>query len=145
MDRISTKVALTKRNIFTEDIRCVLCEEGEETVDHVFSGCGFSTGVWDIVSKWCGIPNYFTFSLKDVMELHNVQGISTTHKEIVRGVIIASCWRLWKARNEFIFENKVLKVVEIVADIKALTYLWYSNSNNSEGLDSENRYKLYLM
>ncbi|MFS7941805.1 hypothetical protein Hanom_Chr06g00480691 [Helianthus anomalus] len=53
-------------------------------------------GVWDSVSKWCGIPNCFAFSLKDVMELHKVHGMSTLHKEIVRGVVIVCCWRLWK-------------------------------------------------
>ena len=70
LDRLPTKIELVKRNVFTEDCLCALCEEGEETVDHIFTGCVFAARVWNGTSLWCGIPNIFAFSTKDLVNLH---------------------------------------------------------------------------
>ena len=36
----------------------------------------------------------------------------------------ATIWVLWKARNDKIFNNRNPEVVDIVEDIKVLTWLW---------------------
>ncbi|KAM0016914.1 putative reverse transcriptase zinc-binding domain-containing protein [Helianthus debilis subsp. tardiflorus] len=113
MNRIPTKQALSRRNIFVEDNLCVLCEDGEETVEHLFSACGVSTKAWEGIARWCGIPS-FIFSLADLMELHKLETLSNPLKEIIKGVVIIFCWRVWKARNEKIFEHKNFSIAEIV-------------------------------
>ncbi|KAI7755632.1 hypothetical protein M8C21_002699 [Ambrosia artemisiifolia] len=30
------------------------------------------------------------------------------------------CWRVWKARNNLIFEEKKLKIAEVILDIKSI-------------------------
>ncbi|XP_076898219.1 uncharacterized protein LOC143551729 [Bidens hawaiensis] len=126
LDRLPTKSTLRRKNIHSDNALCVLCEDGEESVDHMFTGCGFSIGVWECILRRRGLPMFFfAFSLKDLMEIHNMYGLSTFQKDIVRGMAIACCWRIWKARSEQNFENKRCKVVEIIADVKALTFLWW--------------------
>ncbi|XP_021975427.1 uncharacterized protein LOC110870555 [Helianthus annuus] len=84
-------------------------------------------------------------NLMDDMELHRVQGLSPIRKKIVRGVMIVCCWRLWKARNERVFENKDAKVVEVVAEVKALSFLWYNNRHDSKKMDWKSWCNMYMM
>ncbi|KAM0031085.1 putative reverse transcriptase zinc-binding domain-containing protein [Helianthus debilis subsp. tardiflorus] len=109
LDHLPTKLALRRRNIHEDNALCVLCEDGEESVDHLFTGCGIFMGVWEGILRWCGLPNFFASSLKDVVEIHNMDGLSNLRKEIVRGAVIACCWRIWKTRNEQIFRTNNAK------------------------------------
>ncbi|XP_035838182.1 uncharacterized protein LOC118485815 [Helianthus annuus] len=95
MDRISTKLALTRRRIYIQDVSCSLCETMDEDVAHLFTGCGFSFGVWSAVGNWCKIALIFAFDFKDLLAIHNqVQGDKWA-KKVVRGIIMISCWDLW--------------------------------------------------
>ncbi|XP_022014457.1 uncharacterized protein LOC110913948 [Helianthus annuus] len=87
LDRLPTKTTLSRTDIHMENTLCAFCEDGEETVVHVFTGCGFSMGVWDAILRWCGIPNFFAFSLKYVMDMPKINGLSPVRKEIIRGEV----------------------------------------------------------
>ncbi|XP_076927656.1 uncharacterized protein LOC143591291 [Bidens hawaiensis] len=145
LDHLPTKAALRRRNTNTDNSVCVFCNDGEETVDHIFMACGFATGAWEGVLRWCGLPNFFVFSVKDLMELHKSKGILLVKKEILKGMVMICCWRIWKAKNEHIFNNKRCKVVDIVADIKAYGFLWYKNRHNVSVSDWNSWCNLYLM
>ncbi|KAJ0752067.1 putative reverse transcriptase zinc-binding domain-containing protein [Helianthus annuus] len=103
LDRLTTKLALRRRNIHADNALCVLCEDGEELVDHLFTGCGIYGGVGRHIKVVWSTQFFFASSLKDVVEIHNTDGLSNLRKEIVRGAVIACCLRIWKARNEQFF------------------------------------------
>ncbi|MFS8029189.1 putative reverse transcriptase zinc-binding domain-containing protein [Helianthus anomalus] len=127
MERIPTKLALTRRRIFIQDVSCSLCETGEEDVNHLFTGCGFSFGVWSAVGKWCKLAPIFAFEFKDLLAIHSqVQGDKWA-KKVVKGIIMITCWALWKARNSKVFERVNPKVIEVVAMVKSLPFLWLKN------------------
>ena len=46
-------------------------------------------------------------------------------QDILYGVIILTCWRIWKARNEKVFTSKDTNVAQIISDVKSLGYLWF--------------------
>ncbi|PWA81382.1 reverse transcriptase domain, Reverse transcriptase zinc-binding domain protein [Artemisia annua] len=127
MDRIPTMTALRRRNIVVGDGFCTLCGEAEETTDHIFTACSVASGVWGGISSWCKIPPLFMFSFKDVFQLINHLDGSKTRKEVIYGLLILTCWCLWKARNDKIFNNREANVVHIVSDVKVLGFLWYSS------------------
>ncbi|KAF5753621.1 putative RNA-directed DNA polymerase [Helianthus annuus] len=56
-------------------------------------------------------------------------------KEMVYGILIVSCWRIWKARNDKAFSNIAPDVVKIVADVKALGFLWYKSRYKKDTVD----------
>ncbi|XP_021996298.1 uncharacterized protein LOC110893499 [Helianthus annuus] len=120
-------MALVRRNILMDNQLCVWCDIEEETVEHIFTGCVISAGVWNGVSRWCRIPDIFAFHVKDLVNMHEVCGTSGIKKAVLHGVIIIACWILWRARNDKIFSNKESKVVDLVADIKTLGFLWYKH------------------
>ena len=127
LDRLPTKTALARRNIMVDNLSCVWCQFYDESIEHLLTGCATVTGVWDKIASWCGIPRPFLFHVKDVVLIHEQSGISGIKKEVLHGIIIITSWRLWRARNEKIFNGLDTNVVKLVADIKALGYLWYKN------------------
>ncbi|XP_022020292.1 uncharacterized protein LOC110920387 [Helianthus annuus] len=134
-DRIPTKTALKRRNIDVGNLICTLCGDHEESLNRKFSGCGYSMGVWQGIAKWCGIPPVYLFGIKDEVELHKYFKREKTKKQVMQGIAILTCWRIWKARNEMVFSNKKRNVVEIVADIKTLGFLWFRSRRNTILID----------
>ncbi|KAJ0790592.1 putative 7-deoxyloganetin glucosyltransferase [Helianthus annuus] len=127
MDRIPTKKALSRRNVNCGDGLCSFCEEFEETVDHIFTACLVATGVWNAIARWVGLPQFYFFSVADILHMEYTSSWSKEKKMALHGVLVISCWRIWRARNERIFKNERRTAVDIVADIKALGFLWFSS------------------
>ncbi|KAJ0805638.1 putative RNA-directed DNA polymerase [Helianthus annuus] len=145
LDRLPTKLALRRRSINVEDMGCSLCGEGVETVDHLFTACSVSCGVWSVVSNWCKVPQIFAFTFKDLLELgSNISG-SIAKKKAFYGVVIIVCWRIWKARNDKIFSNKSTKVMDMVSDVKAFCFLWFRNRCKRYEVDWEEWCRFDLM
>ncbi|PWA91287.1 cellulose synthase-like protein G3 [Artemisia annua] len=69
----------------------------------------------------------FVFHAHDLVEMHEHCGAFGIKKMVLHGNIIIACWRMWRARNEKNFSNKDPNVVEMVADIKTLGFLWYKH------------------
>uniref|UniRef100_A0A251UDF3 Putative RNA-directed DNA polymerase, eukaryota, Reverse transcriptase zinc-binding domain protein n=1 Tax=Helianthus annuus TaxID=4232 RepID=A0A251UDF3_HELAN len=126
LNKLATMDALRKRNMAGDDCYCVLCGEVEETVDHLFISCGFSSTIWALISLWCKIPNIFAFSIKDLLDLHEDVGGSERKRAAIQGIIRIGCWCIWKARNDHKFNNKEIKVEGIIRDIKSFGFFWYS-------------------
>ncbi|KAJ0615775.1 putative reverse transcriptase zinc-binding domain-containing protein [Helianthus annuus] len=125
LDRLPTKLALARRNIVVGNLFCVWCDAYDESIEHVLTGCFMAMGVWNEISTWCKIPRPFVFYVNDLVHLHEHSGVSGVKKTIFHGIIIITCWRLWRARNDKLFNSKDPNVVELVAEIKSLGFLWY--------------------
>ncbi|KAJ0896018.1 putative reverse transcriptase zinc-binding domain-containing protein [Helianthus annuus] len=131
LDRLATM--LKRRNIDRGDPSCVLCGEGEELVEHLFTSCSIVSMLWPIISMWCKIPNILTFSVKDLPESHEHVGLKGNKKMVVQGIIKIGCWSIWKAMNDARFNNKVVKLEGIIREIKTVGFLWLnSRSKNIE-------------
>ncbi|PWA60030.1 RNA-directed DNA polymerase, eukaryota, Reverse transcriptase zinc-binding domain protein [Artemisia annua] len=124
MDRIPTRLALVRRGVNIQDVSCVNCDTGDESSMHTFTGCGITVIVWSFVERWCRLDPIIVFDVKDLLLIPDSVGGSKWAKKIVRGIIMTTCWVIWKARNAKVFEGVIPKVHEIVATIKSLSFLW---------------------
>ncbi|XP_076882090.1 uncharacterized protein LOC143530431 [Bidens hawaiensis] len=124
MDRASTLVGLTKRNVNAGSVVCRLCDEGEETSDHLLISCFYATMVWQFISNWCQIPPIYAFSVSDLLKVHKASILDRRKAKVLHAIILTTCWCIWKLRNELIFDNKSVNLSKIMEDIKALSYLW---------------------
>ncbi|XP_076913746.1 uncharacterized protein LOC143572474 [Bidens hawaiensis] len=127
LDRLPTKTALGRRNIPVDNQLCVWCNNNEESIEHILTGCSISAGIWNGVSTWCKVPGMILFHVNDLVSMHDHCRVSGNKKTILHGIIIIACWRMWRARNEKIFSSKEPNVVEMIADIKTLGFLWYKH------------------
>lgn len=127
LNRIPTVEALRKRNIQVDYAGCVLCAGSEETVDHLVAECQFSNGVWSGIARWCRIPPIFLFSAKDIHVVAEHSGYSKSKKDIIHGILVITLWRIWKARNEKVFRDTNVSIVQVIADVKGLSFLWFTS------------------
>ncbi|XP_022020207.1 uncharacterized protein LOC110920297 [Helianthus annuus] len=135
MDRIPTRDALRKRNIIIEDSLCPLCRSEEENTEHIFTSCFIASTVWNGINSWCKIPSILAFSTRDLLDFHTVLSGSERKKEAVQGIIIISCWCLWRARNNVGFSNSPIKIENILSEVKALGFLWFSLRSKHKGIE----------
>ncbi|KAJ0433652.1 putative RNA-directed DNA polymerase [Helianthus annuus] len=131
LERLPTKVALIKRNIHLENSNCIFCDDSDETAEHIFTGCFFSSAVWQAISTWCRLPVLYVCDLKDLTEIYKNMRLGSATKEMVQGLMIIGCWRIWKARNDRIFNDKKTKIAEVIADVKTYGYMWYTHRNRN--------------
>jgi ribonuclease HI len=88
--------------------RCILCKSASESTLHVFFHCSFIRAIWSnlssalkIISPWSGssIQDCFCTWFKD----NNIHKMLPVHL----------CWRVWKARNEAIFQERTPSIKRI--------------------------------
>ncbi|XP_021985657.1 uncharacterized protein LOC110881815 [Helianthus annuus] len=125
LDRIPTKEALMARRISLPSASCIFCNDVIETVDHLLVTCDFAQQVWTLILQWINIhlPR-FTLS---VIQLSEQILSHKTHKALKRAiwaVVAATCWNIWRTRNDFIFKHKSPQLTKLIGDIKAHSFLW---------------------
>ncbi|XP_022003819.1 uncharacterized protein LOC110901290 [Helianthus annuus] len=131
MDRIPTRLALQRRNMHLSDVSCGLCGAVDESSIHIFTACELSCGFWTAIGSWCKLGPIFAFDIKDLLLLP-AEKTSKESKKIIQGIVMVSMCVIWVARNEKIFRSKDVKIGELVAKVKSLSFLW---------LKSRSRYK----
>ncbi|PWA77373.1 RNA-directed DNA polymerase, eukaryota, Nucleotide-binding alpha-beta plait domain protein [Artemisia annua] len=135
---IPTSVSLMKRHVPVADPICQLCGFADESVDHIFTSCLVASVLWQGISQWCKVPYIYAFSFGDLLELHNFTGLKGMAKEVFQGLIVIGCWALWKARNELRFSNKPVNAGNILSEVKAVGFLWFSNRGRLKSISWEN-------
>ncbi|MFS7999078.1 hypothetical protein Hanom_Chr12g01161751 [Helianthus anomalus] len=96
-------------------------------IDHIVAECLYSNGVWCGIARWCRIPPIFLFSVHDIHVIAEHSGYSQPKKEVIRGILVITLWRIWKARNEKVFRETNVSIVQVIADVKVLSFLWFNS------------------
>ncbi|KAL8535673.1 hypothetical protein ACS0TY_011345 [Phlomoides rotata] len=104
-ERLPTKVNLRRRNVLSssDNLKCVLCGEKEETGSHIFFECDFSYKVWMPCFNWLGIST--ALHSKPWMNLLSQCYLFKWKRGRQNAISIWLCvvWMIWKYRNAFIF------------------------------------------
>ncbi|KAJ0590693.1 putative reverse transcriptase zinc-binding domain-containing protein [Helianthus annuus] len=127
MQRIPTKLALIRRSIPIQNSMCVLCESVDEDVAHLFTWCAFSLEVWAAIERWCKIPPIMAFDFEDLLRVQDHMAVDKWTKKIMRGIIMTTCWAIWRGRNDKVFKVSSPKVADIIAMVKSWSFLWLRN------------------
>ena len=117
----------------------------KESADHVFTSCLVASVLWQGISQWCKVSYIYAFSFGDLLELHNFVGLNGTAKEVFQGLISIGCWAIWKARNELRFSNKPVCASDILSEVKAVGYLWFSNRGRLKSISWDKWRKFCFM
>ncbi|KAJ0834140.1 putative reverse transcriptase zinc-binding domain-containing protein [Helianthus annuus] len=127
LERLPTKVELRNRNIPLQDDICPLCNSERESALHLFTSCQFVSIVWMKIFRWCKVPDMFAFSVRDILEFHRFCGLNGWPLVAFKGIVIITCWQVWKTRNDLVFSNVSRKIEEVVSAIKSIGFLWFKN------------------
>ncbi|XP_076908456.1 uncharacterized protein LOC143565350 [Bidens hawaiensis] len=135
MERISTRLALVRRNIRIHDTLCPLCDAVTESAGHLFIDCSFAFQVWQAVWSWCSIQQPMFRNVKDMLLLPSLGKQNKWYKRILSGIMMIVFWTIWKTRNKKVFEGSSSKVIEVVALVKSVSFFWLRNRSNFKDLE----------
>jgi hypothetical protein len=106
-NRCWTADRLARKGLSHPD-RCPLCEQEDETINHLLSACMFARQFWYDLLACFGMP-------AAVPQAHNVgfyswwqQARDRLHTSVQRGfdsLVVLGAWTIWMARNDAVFNG----------------------------------------
>jgi hypothetical protein len=105
-NRVLTWDNLRRRGFIGPSI-CALCQQQEETKEHLFNRCPFSQSIWDQGAQIMRRSNQNRSNISDTIE--NWDSITYNNPllnyiwQLLPGFIL---WKIWKERNKRIFHSK---------------------------------------
>lgn len=103
---------------------CYLCDQHEETIDHLLASCPVAREVWFFVlSAFHKQLPVATDSIRDWWERIRVL-FSSAQRLGVDSLFALVAWTLWKERNARCFRGAVTPIAEILQTIRAEASLW---------------------
>ncbi|XP_074265928.1 uncharacterized protein LOC141588381 [Silene latifolia] len=113
MNALNTRYKL-KRIGVSDSSLCCICEQEEETVHHLFFDCAYSRKVMGGISEWLGLNMVRTDTLQWVLKCRH----SRLRKRLLKAVVSACVYGIWKQRNACRLEYKIHRPEYIVTDIR---------------------------
>ncbi|MCH79823.1 LINE-1 reverse transcriptase like [Trifolium medium] len=124
-DRVPTKDNLCLRGILpTSGGGCIWCGIESEMSSHLFLHCKVALEVWYEIFKWLGVVIVVPPNIMCLFACLSEAEKSNKVKKGFRLVWHTSIWLIWKARNDFIFNNVGTNSSELVEAIKVLSWKW---------------------
>ena len=127
-NRVWTADRLAKRNLPHPE-SCPLCDQEDETINHLLVGCVFARQVWSLVLHQFGLLHLAPQSAVTRFSGWWKRSTAAIPKEARKGLnslIILVAWEIWKHRNTCVFDNKWPSVQEVLRSISAEGVLWCS-------------------
>ncbi|KAK1423484.1 hypothetical protein QVD17_18787 [Tagetes erecta] len=136
LNRLPTRQSLAHRGLQINDIVCPMCNAFVEDVDHIFAHCCIARQLWTQVGRWTRLPIAPSQPIDNIMDM-NAYGLEkgSNRQKIVESIFKATIWCIWLARNECIFRGTIPLPMQILEDIKILSFQWVTNRTKLHGLD----------
>ncbi|XP_071740147.1 uncharacterized protein [Rutidosis leptorrhynchoides] len=135
--RIPVRAELDKRGIDLHTVRCPVCDEEIESVDHCLIFCSFAMEVWNRVNRWWKLGSFVNLSSSEI--LHGKANtsiiLSSFGKKIWQAVEWVRAYYIWKNRNNVIFHNKSWSVPVALSEIQLKSYEWISKRSNGRNFE----------
>ncbi|KAH9751258.1 putative ribonuclease H protein [Citrus sinensis] len=116
-ERIKCKAELYRRHIGV-DMICMRCGYAVEDTAHALRDCATSRRIWNMLLTGHETADFFMLPTRDWI-FANIQGLGNhgSNKEwsCIFGVAI---WCIWVARNQLLFEDKIVNAESMVRDIR---------------------------
>ena len=126
LDRIPTRSNLAKRNIIPTDnpTVCVFCDGAEETTTHLFLHCQVVRAVSVIIMRWL---SFELVTPQNMLEHSVISNEEARNNKVRKGWCLI--WHvtvrvIWKSRNNVIFNNDAKGGIEMVEEIKVMSWIW---------------------
>jgi len=114
--RIHARSVLHKKRILV-DKTCELCNEQDETPEHIINGCHIATMFWQRLQ----LPQMLQLTTQSLHTISANGGIPT---EEFSAFIALGCWQLWKTRNAKVFRQESTSVDQLITKCKTAAQEW---------------------
>jgi len=126
-NRLQSKVNLFRReNISHESHLCVGGCDLLETTNHLFLDCSFFCSIWQRVRNWLGVHSTDSSIIADnFLQFGGSSGYAKSRRSFMLLIWFASSWVIWKKRNYKIFHGKENSPLQLLKNIKYLSFWWF--------------------
>ncbi|KAK1315875.1 hypothetical protein QJS10_CPA05g01948 [Acorus calamus] len=124
-ERLLTKVYRAKW-CPAESVTCALCGADPETVVHLFCACRVVKDFWQIVEQETSLCMHAS-SVDELWVARDSLTSATASKaanNVLRLIIVAGAWSIWRARNEAIFKGSRVYVENLWESTASLISQW---------------------
>ena len=113
LDRIPTRVSLSRRGVMMESTLCAMCQLKEESCQHIFLECKYAQWVWTLCFKWIGIfcvqqndlnMHFMSFYLSNASKKLNL---------VWKGVWASVIRCIWDQRNLVVLKKGLVDAEEV--------------------------------
>ncbi|GJS33077.1 RNA-directed DNA polymerase, eukaryota [Tanacetum coccineum] len=129
-DRLPTRVNLSRRGVLLDSHLCPLCNAAMEDVQHVFFRCDVARVVLRKICRWWDLDWQEICSFSDWDAWFLSFRLSSRLKSILEGVFYVAWWRIWRLRNQLVFDASPPNRSTIFDDIVSWSFLWCSSRCN---------------
>ncbi|XP_057444445.1 uncharacterized protein LOC130736659 [Lotus japonicus] len=150
LDRLPTRDNLRRRHLLGEDddARCPLCQQADETSEHLFSLCPVTTRLWSACYAWRGMQSVLSASVREHFLQFPMIGRSKKQQAGEWALWMSLVWTVWMLRNKVVFQganvelentSKLIQVKSwqwVKAKVDGFSYSWFEwRSNPSACMD----------
>ena len=104
--------------------KCFMCEEEEETIDHLLIHCNFAKMLWNLFLSIVGISWVFPHSVLHTLLSWQGAAVGKKRRKIWFAAPLCLFWNLWRARNMVVFENEVPSAQRIKVNFVSNLWTW---------------------
>ncbi|XP_071727973.1 uncharacterized protein [Rutidosis leptorrhynchoides] len=133
--RLPTLIELGKRDIDLHSVRCPLCDDDLETVDHSIIFCKHVIGIWDRVFGWWGFGNMSNLSINEILQGNCNSPSTSLGNKIWQAVEWVSAYLIWRNRNEKVFRGRSWNPSVALNEIQVKSYHWISTRLKKRKID----------
>ncbi|XP_071708159.1 uncharacterized protein [Rutidosis leptorrhynchoides] len=84
--RLPVRIELDKRGIDLHSVRCLLCDDDTESIDHTFIFCSYGMEVWNKVYRWWGLGNFVNLSTNEILRGNSSSAMSCFGNKVWQAV-----------------------------------------------------------
>ncbi|XP_071694642.1 uncharacterized protein [Rutidosis leptorrhynchoides] len=133
--RLPVRVELDKRGLDLHSVRCPICDDGLETVEHTFIFCKQTMELWERVFGWWNSGHFNNLSLSELLRGNNVNASTNFGKKVWQSVEWVCAYFIWKCRNDLVFRNKKWNIPMALNEIQIKSFEWISHRSKGKKLD----------
>ncbi|XP_071728387.1 uncharacterized protein [Rutidosis leptorrhynchoides] len=133
--RLPVHLELDKRGIDLDSVRCPLCDDDLESVEHSIIFCKHALDIWDRVYKWWNMGSFSSFSIQEVLGDDSASYTSKFGMKVWLAVRWISAYLIWKNRNNKVFRGSNWTVPVAFNEIQIRSFEWISTRSKDRKLD----------
>ncbi|XP_071688252.1 uncharacterized protein [Rutidosis leptorrhynchoides] len=122
--RIPVLTNLDKRGVDLHSVRCPICDNGVEYIQHSLLSCRKTLEIWGKIFDWWRATLPSSIDINNLIEGSSNIFSSELGKNIWQAVLWSCAYLVWKNRNEKVFNNKCWNIQVAVSEIQIKSFEW---------------------
>ena len=122
-DKVLTLDQLKRRG-FTLVNRCFLCEEEEETIDHLLIHCSTAKMLWNLLLAIVDYNWVFPLTVRQALLAWQSARVGKKRKRIWLAAPLCLFWTVWNERNRAAFDNEIPSAFRMKSSFLFTLWSW---------------------